>query len=654
VSKFFHLSDQFPTPIDANMRSLQHKQWTRDILRLMVIVIGAAAVIISGGILTGTFLFQEAYPIYIALGLIFAAWWLDRCGKWGWASFIVIALCFSLGVYSSYFSGFSGSLILFYAIAVMLAGILRGIWPSWFVVLLSMAAMIVLGTRPDQPGIPGILAQLITVSTCLIGIALLIGYFDTRVWYLLAAQLHTNQLLVEEIERRQLAESTQREQEAQLRRLAENTTDLVAEINPTGSMVYVSPSYLTGLGYSPEMLVGTNAFDLVHPDDLPHVQTIAQQAALDHKPARFEVRCRHQLGHYIPFEISGRALFDQNEQIAGFVFSSRDIASQKQAELALRLSEEKFSTAFKTSPDSLNINRLSDGMYLDINQGFTRILGYTREDVAGKTSLELNIWADPADRARLVKGLTEKGEVDNLEAQFRKKDGGLIFGLMSARVIEIAGEKWLLSITRDITEREQAEQELRQTHAELEQAYEATLQGWARALELREKETAEHSRRVVDLTLRMGAALGFKNEELLHIRRGALLHDIGKMGIPDEILLKRGPLSQEEWPIMRNHPGLAYSLLSNINYLRPALDIPYAHHEHWDGSGYPRGLRGEEIPLAARIFTVVDVYDALISERPYRPSWPDGDALSYLIEQKGKLFDPHMVDLFLEIIHKNG
>ncbi|MDD3699878.1 MAG: HD-GYP domain-containing protein, partial [Atribacterota bacterium] len=183
-------------------------------------------------------------------------------------------------------------------------------------------------------------------------------------------------------------------------------------------------------------------------------------------------------------------------------------------------------------------------------------------------------------------------------------------------------------------------------------AYDTTIEGWAQALELRDRETEGHTRRVADLTVKLAQALGVKSEDLIHIRRGALLHDIGKMGIPDRILLKPGPLTPEEWEIMKKHPVYAWELLSPIKYLRPALDIPYYHHERWDGTGYPRGLKGEEIPLSARIFAVVDVWDALTSDRPYRPAWSQEKALQYIKEQSGHHFDPRVVEKFLGLLEE--
>jgi PAS domain S-box-containing protein len=191
---------------------------------------------------------------------------------------------------------------------------------------------------------------------------------------------------------------------------------------------------------------------------------------------------------------------------------------------------------------------------------------------------------------------------------------------------------------------------LGRANLELTLAYDATIEGWSQALDLRDKETEGHTRRVTDLTLRLSRLMEIPPASTIHIRRGALLHDIGKMGIPDRILFKPGKLTEEEWKIMRRHPEYAYDLLSGISYLRPALEIPYSHHEKWDGSGYPVGLKDENIPLSARIFAVVDVYDALISDRPYRRAWSKKQAISYIRQQSGKHFDPRIAKVFLEFI----
>lgn len=194
--------------------------------------------------------------------------------------------------------------------------------------------------------------------------------------------------------------------------------------------------------------------------------------------------------------------------------------------------------------------------------------------------------------------------------------------------------------------------DLQARNQELRDSYETTLEGWSHALDLRDKETEGHTLRVTELTLHIAKAMGFSAEQLVHVRRGALLHDIGKMGVPDYILHKAGPLTEAEWESMKRHPGYAFELLSPIKYLEGALDIPHHHHEKWDGTGYPDGLKGEDIPLAARIFAVVDVYDALTSDRPYRESWSKARALEYIRSEAGRHFDPTVVDIFLKELAK--
>jgi len=191
---------------------------------------------------------------------------------------------------------------------------------------------------------------------------------------------------------------------------------------------------------------------------------------------------------------------------------------------------------------------------------------------------------------------------------------------------------------------------LQRSNTNLRLAYDAIIEGWARATEIKGQEPEGHTRRVAALTLQVGRTMGISTDRLVHMRHGALLHDIGKLGIPDSILLKPGPLNEEEWALIQQHPQRAYDLLYPITYLRPALEIPLYHHERWDGSGYPEGLKGDQIPLAARIFTVIDVWDALTSDRPYRAAWSREKALEYIQEHSGSHFDPQAVESFLQIV----
>ncbi len=192
--------------------------------------------------------------------------------------------------------------------------------------------------------------------------------------------------------------------------------------------------------------------------------------------------------------------------------------------------------------------------------------------------------------------------------------------------------------------------DLQHSTLELGLAYDSTIEGWSRAMDLRDRETEGHTQRVTEMTVMLARVLGVSDKDLVHVRRGALLHDVGKVGVPDNILLKQGELSEEEWQVMRRHPQYAYEMLSPIAYLKPALDIPYCHHEKWDGTGYPRGLKGDQIPLAARFFAVVDVWDALTTDRPYRAAWHPDHARDHIRAQSGKHFDPAVVPVFLQMI----
>ncbi len=185
---------------------------------------------------------------------------------------------------------------------------------------------------------------------------------------------------------------------------------------------------------------------------------------------------------------------------------------------------------------------------------------------------------------------------------------------------------------------------------QLVEAYDTTIEGWSQALEMRSQETEGHSHRVSELTLKLVRTMGIDETLWVHIQRGVLLHDIGKMGVPDEILCKAGPLTRSEWDVMRRHPTMAFQLLSKIPYLQPAIEIPYCHHEKWDGSGYPRGLKGEEIPLEARIFSVIDVWDAMRSHRAYRDAIPENQVVEYLYTERGRSFDPRVIDAFFKMM----
>jgi PAS domain S-box-containing protein len=326
----------------------------------------------------------------------------------------------------------------------------------------------------------------------------------------------------------------------------------------------------------------------------------------------------------------------------------------RQAEKDLRASEDRFRSLVQNSTDIINVIDPS-GFVLYESPSAAKILGYESGYWMGKNPFT-QVHPDDAPAVNVVMKqlISGKDIPEPVQYRFRTASGEWIYlESVGINLLDQPQINGIVLTTRDVTRRKSDEEELRSLNQQLQESYDETLNGWANALELREKETAVHSRHVVALSLKVAQVMGFSGEELVHLRRGALLHDIGKMGIPDSILLKPGPLTPQEWEVMREHPNYAYRFLSGIPYLRAALDVPYCHHEKWDGSGYPRQLKGEEIPLSARIFAVVDVWDALSSERPYRGAWSVERVIEYLREQSGKQFDPQVVEVFLKIIPNN-
>jgi len=294
------------------------------------------------------------------------------------------------------------------------------------------------------------------------------------------------------------------------------------------------------------------------------------------------------------------------------------------------------------------------------NQAVANITGIETEKALGEPVADILLRLVPAgsrpanvDRfneriSALLMGDDTVNTVAESNSEIEREDGSrrivqsVVFPVYTARRRLVAG------IVRDITELKQAETAAKNAHAELERAYDETLKGWAKTLELRHLETKGHSERVTALTVNLAQALGVPEDQLVHIRRGALLHDIGKMAIPDSILLKPGPLDEVEWAIMRQHTEYAYEYLREIPFLQPVLDIPRYHHEFWDGQGYPFKLKGEEIPLGARIFSVIDVWDALCHDRVYHSAMPRAEVKTYLQQRAGSQFDPQVVAVFLQ------
>ncbi len=495
---------------------------------------------------------------------------------------------------------------------------------------------------------------------------------------------------IEEQRRRKRAEEALRQSEERFRALTENAYDLVGIIDGAGTLNYASPSVERILGYKSGDVMGMRVFDLVHPEDVP-AATDALLRTLDdprRPPRLLDIRVRHADRTWRILEGMGSNLLD-NPAVGGIVLNFRDVTERNHAEEQVRHQLEQV-TALRMIDQAISAStdlRVTLGVLL--NQVITQLrvdaacifllnpysqrLGYTAGCGFRSKSLEhssLRLGEGFAGRAALERRTIK---VPNL-AETEDNAPGLLDGegfvACCATPLVIKGKlrgvletfrrarqdwdpEWLTfletlagqaAIAIDNAELFQG---LQRSNAELVLAYETTLEGWSRALDLRDRETEGHTLRVTELTVHLAQAMGISESEQVHVRRGALLHDIGKLGVPDSILLKPGKLTDEEWIVMKKHPELAYALLSPIPYLRPALDIPYSHHEKWDGTGYPQGLKGERIPLVARIFSVVDVWDALRSDRPYRLAWPEEQTIEYLLDQSARHFDPQVVECFL-------
>ncbi|MEJ5239725.1 MAG: HD domain-containing phosphohydrolase [Anaerolineales bacterium] len=304
------------------------------------------------------------------------------------------------------------------------------------------------------------------------------------------------------------------------------------------------------------------------------------------------------------------------------------------------------------------IEHAADGIAILDEQGYfrylspsvERLLGHPLEDITNRSPFQYIHPDDlPLMHQAWEEGIRQPGIIRQVNYRFRNAQGEWRHIEAVARnLLHDPNVRGVVINFRDVTERIEAQQKLQQYAQALAEAYDRTLEGWAKALELRDELTEDHTRRVVEMSVKFARLLGLDETQIAHIRRGAILHDIGKMAIPDAILHKRGPLTVEERRLIQRHPQFAYEMLYPIEFLRPALDIPYCHHERWDGKGYPRRLKGDAIPLAARIFSIVDVWDAVTSDRPYRRAWSRERALEYIRSQAGKMFDPTLVEFFIQ------
>ncbi len=500
----------------------------------------------------------------------------------------------------------------------------------------------------------------------------------------------------QDITERKQAEEALRRAEENYRSIVENSLNGIFQSTPEGRFIMVNPALARMWGYdSPGDLLAsvTDAARQVYVDPdrrAKHTRLLKEQ---DGSVTGFEYSAYRKDGTTIWVSENVRSVVDSDGTLLYYEGTVEDISERKQAEekiqrqlehlTALSVIDQAISASFELQ---IILNVLLEQVTAQLRVDAAAVLlhkshlhtleyaagrgfrsnAYSRTQVrlgdgqAGKAALERRIVAHP--NFTVTSPIFAMPEVMAGESFAAYYAVPLISKGQVKGVLEIfhrtrldPDEEWLnflqtlASQAAIAIDNAELFNKLHRSNAELMRAYDATIEGWSRALDLRDKETEGHTQRVTEMTLRLAQAMGQSDEELIQIRRGSLLHDMGKLGIPDNILLKSDELTDEEWVVMKRHPQYAYDMLTPIDYLRHALDIPYCHHEKWDGTGYPRGLKGEEIPLAARIFAVVDVWDALRSDRPYRKGWSEGEVRQHIRQQSGIHFDPQVVNVFLKL-----
>ena len=447
-----------------------------------------------------------------------------------------------------------------------------------------------------------------------------------------------------------LAESEQR-----YRSLVDHSPEAIV-VYSENRLVYVNAAAVTLFAASaPEELRGRLIFDLVHPDYHSLARERARRSQEEGTPSVLALQKYVRLdGRVIDVEAVSTNITYQGKP-AGQVLI-RDVTERRRAEEQVRATNDMRRLIMDNIPQFI-FWKDQNSVYLGCNQNFARGAGLAHpNEIVGKTDFDLPWTAEEAEFYRAIDCDVMRENTPRLhllETQ-RQADGGERWLETNKVPLHDAQGRvmGILGTFQDVTDRKRSEEQIRRLNAELTEAYDATIEGWSRALDCRDHETEGHSRRVTELTLRLARAVGMDEEEMVSVRRGALLHDIGKMGVPDRVLLKPGPLDDGEWEMMRRHPSLAHEILEPVAFLRPALDIPFCHHEKWDGTGYPQCLEGEQIPLAARLFAVVDVWDALRSDRPYRQAWDRGRVLDHIHSLAGTHFDPQVVGAFLSLMAK--
>jgi PAS domain S-box-containing protein len=510
--------------------------------------------------------------------------------------------------------------------------------------------------------------------------------------------LQAQVIAIRDVTERVQAEEALHQNERLYRTLFEGANDAIFLLSFDNIYIAANQKAANMLDYTVQELVGKQVSEVVAPGEDPDPVWVSSALLAGETLPIFERIFRKKDGTEFPVEINTTLVHDRDGKPSSIQSIVRDITERKLAESriqrhlerlkALREIDRMISASLdlqvtlgnllnhvvtQLGIDAADILLLNSNLYhLDtyadigfLPGGSSRELVHMDDKLAGRAASEgvmvrimdlpsaaencprLELLARRGFKVGIAVPLIAKGLVKGVLEVFLRKPTEPTLEWLD--FLETLGGQAAIAV-----DNAELFQNLQRTNKDLVRSYDATLEGWAKALELRDEDTEGHSQRVTEMTLRLGRVLGLSDADLIQLYRGALLHDIGKMGIPDNVLLKPGPLTEEEWVIMKKHPVYANQMLSSIPFLRLAVDIPYYHHERWDGSGYPLGLKGKSIPLAARMFMVVDVWDALSSDRPYRKRWSNEKVLNYIRAQAGIMFDPQIVAEFLDMLEKEA
>ncbi|MFN8381362.1 MAG: PAS domain S-box protein [Anaerolineales bacterium] len=479
------------------------------------------------------------------------------------------------------------------------------------------------------------------------------------------------------------------------RGMLDSIKDVIFRVDRDGNLIFINPSWEQQTGFSIMESLSRQLVDFVHAEDrqvlLNYFERISKSYGAE---GNLELRWGKKSGAYFWVDLSARLITDMNGEIAGITGTLRDITEQKQAAEKIHLQIERLSAlkAIDLSiASSLDLNStlaiLLEHITTLMNVDAANVFLYNKQQNILETSTWRGFRYHGINNVRLKPGENFAGMaaakqeiifIKDLRSQYKSMPNSTALyaeGFVSYFAIPLVSKGNIKGVLEVFHRSSLAQDEdwmeflkalatqmaiaidnaelfvgMQRSNIELVLAYDETIEGWSKALDLRDKETEGHTQRVTEMTVNLAASMGFDSNEIVHIRRGSLLHDIGKLAIPDYILLKPGTLTAEEWDLMKKHPLFAHEMLSSISFLRQSLDIPCFHHEKWDGTGYPYGLKGETIPVAARIFALVDVWDAITSSRPYRLAWTQEDAIKYIQSLSGTHFDPSLVGVFVDFI----